>query len=156
MQANHKEEINSMQHCLMTIKEKDNKVIKDMEANQICLQKTLLTMEEDDATEISAMKVEHSSQINAITIHVHKFQQRIKDERNQETLIDQEPSHLLQQAPSYYEKVIGSIERWLIEGDPDKIKNDKDQMQDKERHVTHVLHTSSKSFETESSTSSVI
>ena len=29
-------------------------------------------------------------------------------------------------------------------------------MQDEERHVTHILHTSSKSFETESSTSSVI
>ena len=51
--------------------------------------------------------------------------QRIKDERNQEISIDQEPSHLPQQAPSYYEEVTGSIERWLIEGDPDKIKNDK-------------------------------
>ena len=61
-----------------------------------------------------------------------------------------------QQAPSYYEEVIGSIERWLIEGDPDKLKNDKDQMRDEERHVTHILHTSSKSFETESSISSVI
>jgi len=29
-------------------------------------------------------------------------------------------------------------------------------MQDKERHVTHILHTSSKSFETENFTSSVI
>jgi len=63
---------------------------------------------------------------------------------------------LSQQAPSHYEEVISSIERWLIEGDLDKIKNDKDQMQDKERHVTHILHTSSKSFETESSTSLVI
>jgi len=113
IQANHKEEINSMQHCLMTIKEKDNKVIKDMEANQICLQKRVLTMEKDHAREISAMKVEHSSQINAITIQVHKFQQQIKDERNQKTSIDQEPSHLLQQAPSYYDEVIGSIERWV-------------------------------------------
>ena len=130
----------------MTIKEKDNKVIKDMEANRICLQKR----------EISAMKVERSSQINVITKQVHKFQQRIKDERNQETSTDQEPSHLLQQAPSYYEEVIGSIERWLIEGDPDKIKNDKNQMQDEERHVTHILHTSSNSFEIEGSTSSVI
>jgi len=85
-------------------------------------------MEEDHTREISAMKVEHSSQINAITIQVNKFQQRIKDERNQETSIDQEPSHLLQQEPSYYEEVNGSIERWLIEGDPDKIKNDKDQI----------------------------
>ena len=156
MQANHKKEINSMQHCLMTIKEKNDRVIKDMEANQICLQNKLLTMEEDHAWEINAMKVEHSSQINAITIQVHKFQQRIKDERNQETSIDQEPSHLLQQAPSYYEEVIGSIERWLIEGDPDKIKNDKDQMQDEERHLMHILHTSSDSFEAKSSTSSVI
>ena len=109
MQENQKKEINSMQHCLMTIKEKDDKVIKDMEANQICLQKKLLTMEEDHTREISAIKVEHSSQIN------------------------QEPSHLSQQAPSYYEEVIGSIERWLIEGDPDKLKNDKDQMQDEEK-----------------------
>jgi len=31
MQANHKEEINSMQYCLMNIKEKNDKVIKDME-----------------------------------------------------------------------------------------------------------------------------
>ena len=61
-----------------------------------------------------------------------------------------------QQAPSYYEEVIGSIERWLIEGDPDKLKNDKDQMQDEEKHVTHILHPSSESFETESSMSSVI
>ena len=74
MQANHKEEINSMQHCLMTIKEKDDKIIKDMEANQICLQEKLLTMEEDHAREISAMKVEHSSQMDAITIQVQKFQ----------------------------------------------------------------------------------
>ena len=44
----------------------------------------------------------------------------------------------------------------MIEGDPDKLKNDKDQMQDKERHVTHILHTSSDSIETESSRSSVI
>jgi len=74
MQANHKKEINSMQRCLMTIKEKDDKVIKDMEANQICLQNKLLTMEEDHAREISAMKVEHSSQMDAITIQVQKFQ----------------------------------------------------------------------------------
>ena len=44
MQENHKKEINSMQHCLMTIKEKNDKVIKDMEASQICLQNKLLTM----------------------------------------------------------------------------------------------------------------
>ena len=69
---------------------------------------------------------------------------------------DQKPLYLLQQAPSYYEEVIGLIERWLIEGDPDKIKNDKDQMQNEERHVTHILHTSSKGFEAECSTSSVI
>ena len=100
MQENHKKEINSMQHCLMTIKEKDDKVIKDMETNQIYLQKKLLTMKEDHTREITAIKVEYSSQIN------------------------QEPPHLSQQAPSYYGEVIGSIERWLIEGDPDKLKND--------------------------------
>ena len=70
--------------------------------------------------------------------------------------IDQKPPYLLQQAPSYYEEVIGSIEKWLIKGDPDKTENDKDQMQNEERHVTHILHTSSKSFEAECSTSSVI
>jgi len=62
----------------------------------------------------------------------------------------------LQQAPSYYEEVIGSIKRWLIKGDLDKIKNNKDQMQDEERHVTHILHTSPESFEAECSTSLVI
>jgi len=142
MQANHEEEINSIQHCLMDIKEKNDKVIKNME--------------EHHARQISAIKVEHSSQMDAIKIQVQKFQQWSDDKRNQGTSTDQEPSHLLQQVPSYYEEVIDSIERWLIEGDPDKLKNDKDQMQDKERHVTHILHTSSDSFETESSRSSVI
>ena len=56
----------------------------------------------------------------------------------------------MQQAPSYYEEVISSIERWLIEYG---LKNDKDQMRAKERHITR---TSSNSFETESSSSSVI
>ena len=113
-------------------------------------------MEEDHARQISAIKVEHSSQIDAIKIHVQKFQQWLEDERNRRTSTDQEPSHLLQQVPSYYEEVIGSIERWLIEGDPDRLKNDKDQMQDKERHVTQILHTSNDSFETKSYMSSVI
>lgn len=142
MQENHKEEINSMQHCLMNIKEKNDKVIKDMEKHH--------------AKKISAIKAEHSSQMDAIKIQVQKFQQWSEDKRNQGTSIYQESSHLLQQVPSYYEEVIGSIERWLIEGDPDRLKNDKDQMQDKERHITHILHTSSDSFEIESSMSSVI
>jgi len=63
---------------------------------------------------------------------------------------------LLQPAPYYYEEVICSIEKWLIEGDPDKIENDKNQMQNEERHVMHILHTSSESFEIECSTSLVI
>jgi len=142
MQANHKEEINSMQHCLMDIKEKNDKVIKDME--------------EHHARKISAIKDEHSSQMDAIKIQVQKLQQWSEDKRDQGTSTDQEPSHLFQQVPSYYEEVIGSIERWLIEGDPDRLENDKDQMQDKERHITHILHTSSDSFEIESSMSSVI
>ena len=142
MQANHKKEINSMQHCLMTIKEKNDKVIKDME--------------EDHVRQINAIQVEHSSQMDAIKIQVQKFQQWSEDDRNQGTSTDQEPSHLSQQILSYYEEVIGSIERWLIEGDPDRLENDKDQIQDKERYITHILHTSSDSFETESSTSSVI
>jgi len=184
MQPNHKEEINSMQHCLMTIKEKDDKVIKDMEANKICLQNKLLTMEEDHAREISAMKVEHSSQMDAIKIQFQKFQQQLEDERNQGTSIDQEPPYLLQQTSSYYE-VLCSTEKWIIEGDLDKreINNHIDahtvnppaiedqvithgtceidpsslagQMQNEERRVTHILHTSSESFEAESSTSSV-
>ena len=91
----------------------------------------------------------------------------------------------MQQAPSYYE-VLCSIEKWIIEGDLDKrkINNKVDahtvnspviedqvithgtceidpsslagQMQNEEKHVTHILHTSSESFEAESSTSSVI
>ena len=137
MQANHKEEINFMQHYLMDIKEKNHKVIKDME--------------EHHARQIGDIKVEHSRQMDAIRIQVQRFQQ-LEDERNQVTSIDQEPSHVLQQASSYYEEVIDSIERWLIEGDPDRLKNDKDQMRAKERHITH---TSSDSFETESSRSSV-
>ncbi|MCY6488208.1 hypothetical protein, partial [Actinobacillus pleuropneumoniae] len=77
----------------MTIKAKDNKVIKDME--------------EDHARQISTIKVEHSSQMDAIKIQVQKFQQWSEDKRNQGTSTDQEPSHLLQQDPSYYEEVIG-------------------------------------------------
>ena len=91
----------------------------------------------------------------------------------------------MQQALSYYE-VLCSIEKWIIESGLDKreINNKVDvhtvnppviedqvitqstyetdlssligQMQNEERHVTHILHTSSESFEAESSTSSVI
>ena len=76
--------------------------------------------------------------------------------------IDQEPPYLLQQAPSCYE-VLCSIENALhkreiithgtCEIDPSSLTG---QMQNEERHVTHILHTSSESFEAESSTSSVI
>ena len=45
-------------------------------------------MEEDHAREISAMKVEHSSQMDAITIQVQKIQHWLEDERNRETSID--------------------------------------------------------------------
>jgi len=99
--------------------------------------------------------------------------------------IDQKLPYLLQQDPSYYE-VLCSTEKWLIESDLDKreIINQVDahtvnppviedqvithgtceidpssltgQMQNEERHVTHILHTSFESFEAESSTSSVI
>ena len=126
----------------MNIKEKNDKVIKDME--------------DDHARQINAIKVEHSSQMDAIKIQVQRFQQLAEDKRNQQTSTDQESSHLLQQDSSYYWEVVDSIERWLIEGDPDRLKNDKDQIHDKERHSTHILHTSSDSFETESSRSSVI
>lgn len=150
-------------------------------------QNKLLNMEENHAKEVSAMKVEHSSQMDAITMQVQKFQHQSEDERNKETSTDQKPPYLLQQAPSYYEEVICSIEKWLIEGDPDKIKIDKnqvdahmvnppviedqvithntcetdlsfltEQMQNEERRVMHILHTSSESFEAECSTSSVI
>ena len=84
--------------------------------------------------------------MDAIRIQVQKIQQWSDDKRNQE------PSHLPQQVPSYYEEVI----RWIIEGDPDKLKNDKNQMQDTKGLSMHILHTSSDSFETESSRSSVI
>ena len=99
-----------MQHCLMDIEEKSDKVIKHMQ--------------EHHAIQISAIRDECSSQMDAIRIQVQKIQQWSDDKRNQE------PSHLPQQVPSYYEEVIGSIERWLIEGDPDRLKKDK------ERHVT--------------------
>ena len=143
-------------------------------------------MEENHAKEVSAMKFEHSNQTDAITIQVHKFQHQSEDERNKETSTDHKPPYLLQQAPSYYEEVICSIEKWLIEGDLDKgeINNQVDahtinlpvikdqvithgtceidpssltgQMQNEERHATHILHTSSESGEAESSTSSAI
>lgn len=115
IQANREKEINSMQHCLVTIKVDNDKVIKGMEAGQICLQNKLLTMEENHAKEVNARKVEHSTQMDAITIQVHKFQHGSEDRRNKETSIDPKPPCLLQQAPSYYE-VICSIEKWLIEG----------------------------------------
>ena len=59
MKANHDREMSSMQNFLMTIKADNDKVIKDMEAGQICLYNKLLTMEENHAKEVSAMKVEH-------------------------------------------------------------------------------------------------
>ena len=65
---------------------------------------------------------------------------------------DHNPPYLLQRAPSYYEEVICSIEKWLIEGDPDKMEINKNQIENEERHVTHILHTSSESFEAECST----
>ena len=54
----------------MTMKEKDDKVIKDLEASQICLQNKLLSMEEDHAKEVSVIKVEYSNQMDAVTIQV--------------------------------------------------------------------------------------
>lgn len=62
-----------MQNCFMTIKADNDKVIKDMEVGQICLQNKLLTMEEKHVKEVSAMKVEHSNQMDAITIQVQKI-----------------------------------------------------------------------------------
>ena len=112
-------------------------------------------MQEYHARQINDIKVEHSRQIDAIRMQVQRFQQ-LENERNQGTSTDQEPSHLLQQDSSYYWEVVDSIERWLIEGDPDRLKNDRDQMQDEERHSMHILHTSSDSFETGSTRSSVI
>lgn len=169
----------------MGMKEENEKVTKDVEAGQICLHNKLLTMEENHAKEVSAMKLEHSNQMDAITIQVQKLQHQTEDERNKETSIDHKPPYLLQQAPSYYE-VLCSIEKWLIEGDLDKmeINNQIDahmvnpvviedqvithdtcetdpsflaeQVQNEERHVMHILHTSSESFEAECSRSSVI
>ena len=77
MQANHKKKINYMQNCFMDMKAKNDKIIKDMGFGQICLQNRLLAMEENHAKEVSVMKVEHSNQMNAITmekIQVQKFQ----------------------------------------------------------------------------------
>ena len=75
------------------------------------------------------------------------------------------PPSLLKQAPSYYEETISSIEKWLIEGDLDKRKTKgnqvntsplTEQMQNEERHVTHILFTSFESSQAECSTSSTI
>jgi len=113
MQANHKKEINYMQNCFMGMKAKNDKIIKDMEASQICLHNRLMTMEENHTKEVSAMKVEHSNQMDDITmekIQVQKFQHQSEDERNKKMSIDHKPPYLLQQAPSYYE-VICSIEK---------------------------------------------
>lgn len=86
------------------------------------------------------MKVENSNQIDAITIEsitlqnklqvmekiqTQEFQHWSEDERNKETPTDYKLPCLLQQAPSYYEEVICSIENWLIEGDLDKREIDK-------------------------------
>ena len=76
---------------------------------------------------------------------------------------DHRPPSALKQAPSYYEETISSIEKWLIEGDPDKRKTEGnqvntspliEQMQNEERHVTHILNTSSESSQAQCSTSS--
>ena len=155
-QGNHKKEINYMHHCFMGMKAKNEKVIKDVEVGQVCLQSKLLTMEENHAKEVIAMKVEHSSQMDAIAIQLQKFQHRLEDERKKEMSTDQKHPYLLQQAPSYYEEVICSIEKWLIEGDPDKMEINKNQMQNEERHVMHILHISFESFEAECSTSLVL
>lgn len=117
-----------MQHYFMTIKANNDKVIKNMEVGQICLQNKLLTMEENHSKEVSAMKDEHSTHMDAITIHVQKFQHQSEDERNKETSKDHKPPCLLQQAPSYYEEVICSIVKSLIEGDPDKMEINKNQV----------------------------
>lgn len=170
IKANHDKEMSSMQNCLMTIKTDNDKVIKNMEAGQICLQNKLLTMEENHAKEVSAMKVEHSNQMDAITIEkiilqnklqvmekiqIQGFQHGLEDERNRETSTDHKLLCLLQQAPSYYEEVICSIEKWLIEGDLDKREIDKNQVdayvvdppvitdqvhENKEAQVTEVLN----------------
>ena len=50
-----------MQNCFMGMKAKNEKVIKDVEAGQICIQNKLLSMEENHTKEVNAMKVEHSS-----------------------------------------------------------------------------------------------
>lgn len=143
MKANHDREISSMQNCLMTIKVDNDKVIKDMEASQICLQIKLLTMEENHGKEVNAMKIEHSNQMDAITIEnitlqiklqimekiqVQKFQHRSEDERNKEMATDHKPPCMLHQDPPYYEEVICSIEKWLIEGDPNKMEIDKNRV----------------------------
>ena len=96
-------------------------------------------MEEHHARQISDIRVEHSRQMDAIKIQVQKFQQWSEDKRNQGTSIDQDPSHLLQQVPSYYEEVIDSIERWLIEGDPIDLKMIKIRCRIK-KDISRILH----------------
>jgi len=114
-------------------------------------------MEENHAKEVNAMKVEHYNQMDAIIIQVQKPQHQSEDERNEETSIDHKPPYLLQQAPSYYEEVICSIEKWLIEGDSDKIEIDKNRVDThmvnppviEDQVITHDTYETDPSFLTE-------
>lgn len=76
------------------MEEKQVKLIKDMEASQICLQNKLLTMEESHAKEKNAMKVEHSNQIDAIRIENTTLHDKLQMMKNSQVLIFQvRPKH---------------------------------------------------------------
>ena len=156
IEASHAQEINVMKNKL--------KMMEVNHSNQMSLEHNLLMIEESYAREITIDNVKHSTNIqNKLEkmerSHMQNFQPK------SELSTDHRPPSLLKQAPSYYEKTISSIEKWLIEGDPDKRKPEgyqlntsplTEQMQNEERHVTHILFTSSESSQEEGSTSSTI
>ena len=130
MEANHKKEMNYIHNCFMAMKAGNDKIIKDMETSQMSLHHRLLTVENSHAKEISTIKVKHSNQMTVIQNKLENGEiSHIQNvQPSSELSIDHRPPSLLKQAPSYYEETISSIEKWLIEGDPDKRRTEGNQV----------------------------
>ena len=138
----------------MAMKAGNDKIIKNMETGPMSLQHRLLTVEKSHAKEISTIKVKHSNQITVIQNKLEKMERsHIQNvQPRSELSTNHRPPSFLKKTPSYYEETISSIEKWLIEGDPDKRKTEGNQVNtspftkqihNEERHVTHILFTSS-------------
>ena len=100
----------------------------------VSLENKLLAMEEKQVQLINTMETNHAKEVNVMKANQVTFQNRLEEmersqiqkfqlrsddewEKNKET--NHKPPNPLKQASSYYEGVISSIEKWLIEGDPD-------------------------------------